>query len=61
MKGKKKKLSVCKLQTWPFLRILARLNFSLCFTLGLRSIFFRFGVKPLFLAICRFNTSISIV
>lgn len=39
-------------QTWPFLRILARLNFSLFLTLGFRSIFFLFGVRPLFLAIC---------
>ncbi len=43
---------MCEIQTWPFLRILARLNFSLCLTLGLRSIFFLFGVRPLFLAIC---------
>lgn len=37
--------------TWPFRRIFARLNFSLFLTLGLRSIFFLFGVRPLFLAI----------
>lgn len=46
--------STCGIQTWPFLRILARLNFSLFLTLGLRSIFFLFGVSPLFLAICEF-------
>lgn len=44
--------SMREIQTCPFLRILARLNFSLFLTLGLRSIFFLFGVSPLFLAIC---------
>lgn len=44
-------LLVSSPRTWPFRRILARLNFSLCLTLGLRSIFFLFGVSPLFLAI----------
>lgn len=47
--------SACGIQTWPFLRILARRNFSLCLTLGLRSIFFLFGVSPLFLAICEIS------
>lgn len=37
--------------TWPFLRTWARLNFSLCLTLGFRSIFFLLGVSPLFLDI----------
>lgn len=37
--------------TWPLRRIWARLNFSLCLTLGFRSIFFLLGVSPLFLDI----------
>lgn len=46
-------------RTWPFLRILARLNFSRCLTRGLRSIFFLFGVSPLFLAICWVDTKLQ--
>lgn len=52
VKGSGRVVSVVVVRTWPFLRILARLNFSLCLTRGLRSIFFLLGVSPLFLAIC---------